>query len=74
MTLHPEMLNLAEAPALRPTGLVRSRRLLPRWTVIYGYEGLITRLRDLPGAKVAPGCPDDPVPDASAVLFPYDAR
>jgi Lecithin:cholesterol acyltransferase len=70
----PDRLSLAEAPDLRPTGLIRSRRLLPGWTVIHGYDGLIDRLGELPGAKVAPGRTDDPVPDANIVLFPYDFR
>jgi hypothetical protein len=67
-------LSLAESPTLRPVGLIRSRRLLPGWTVIHGYEKVVKGLRDLPGAIVAPGRPDDPVPDANVVLFPYDFR
>jgi hypothetical protein len=67
-------LSLAESPRLRPVGLIGSRQLLPGWTVIHGYEGLVKQLRGLPGAVVAPGRADDPVPDANVVLFPYDFR
>ncbi|WP_441246601.1 lipase family alpha/beta hydrolase [Kitasatospora sp. McL0602] len=59
---------------LRPTGLIRSKRLLPGWTVVPGYEQLVQRLRALPGVTVDEGRPDGRNPAADVVLFPYDFR
>jgi pimeloyl-ACP methyl ester carboxylesterase len=71
---HPGRLSLGEAPHLRPIGLIRSRRLVPGWTVIHGYNGLIRRLRQLPGAVVDEGNPRERNPNANVVLFGYDFR
>ena len=67
-------LSLAEAPALRPTGLIRSRAVVPGWTVVCGYDRLMASLGKLPGAVVDGGHPDERVPDANVVAFPYDFR
>ncbi|MFD0349775.1 hypothetical protein ACFQ0M_34635 [Kitasatospora aburaviensis] len=37
---------------LRPTGVIRSRRLLPGWTVVPGYERLIDALGALPDVRL----------------------
>ncbi|MEE1827300.1 hypothetical protein PUR61_34680 [Streptomyces sp. BE20] len=59
---------------LRPTGLIRSRRLLPGWTVVPGYERLLDGLRALPGVRLDEGHPDRRDPAANVVAFPYDFR
>jgi hypothetical protein len=51
----PERLSVAESPRLRPVGLIRSRQLVPGWTMVHGYEDPIKQLGRLPGAVVAPG-------------------
>ncbi|MFB6393595.1 esterase/lipase family protein [Polymorphospora lycopeni] len=40
----PELLSLAETPALEPVGLIRSLRPVPFWTAVPGYEGLLKAL------------------------------
>jgi hypothetical protein len=67
-------LSIAEAPALRPAGLIRSRAVVPGWTVVCGYDRLMASLGGLPGAVVDDGHPDRRVPDANVVAFPYDFR
>ncbi|MEU1520519.1 hypothetical protein ABZ490_51975 [Streptomyces sp. NPDC005811] len=59
---------------LRPTGLIRSKRLLPGWTVVPGYERLVAGLAALPGTVIDTGHPDQRNPNANVVLFPYDFR
>jgi lecithin:cholesterol acyltransferase len=60
---------------LRATGAVRSSCLVPGWTIIPGYEGLIKRLSALPGMdQVDLGHPDQRNPHADLVVFPYDFR
>ncbi len=46
-------LSLAEAPAVRPAGLIASHAVVPGWTVVCGYDRLMTALGELPGAVVA---------------------
>jgi Lecithin:cholesterol acyltransferase len=67
-------LSLAEAPEVRPTGLIRSRTVIPGWTVVCGYDRLMAALGQLPGAVVDDGHPDRRVPDANVAAFPYDFR
>ena len=67
-------LSLAEAPVVRPAGLIRSRAVVPGWTVVCGYDRLMAALGGLPGAVVDDGHPDRRVPDANVVAFPYDFR
>lgn len=67
-------LSLAEAPAVRPTGLIRSRAVVPGWTVVCGYDRLMAVLGRLPGAVADNGHPDRRVPNANVVAFPYDFR
>jgi pimeloyl-ACP methyl ester carboxylesterase len=74
LVVRPGLLSLAEAPDLRPAGLIRSRRLVPGWTVISGYDGLLRQLGTLPGAVVDDGHPDRRRPDANIVAVPYDFR
>nr|BFE63694.1 hypothetical protein GCM10020063_082200 [Dactylosporangium thailandense] len=70
----PGRLSLGESPRLEPVGLIRSRQLVPGWTVVHGYEGPSKRLRDLPGAIVAPGRAGEPVPDANILVGRSAAR
>jgi pimeloyl-ACP methyl ester carboxylesterase len=72
--LAPHRLSLAETPAPRPAGLIRSQAPLPGWTVICGYDRLMATLGRLPGAVVDDGHPDRRVTDANVVAFPYDFR
>ena len=67
-------LSLAEARVVRPTGLIRSRAVVPGWTVVCGYDRLMAALAALPGAVVDGGQPDRRVRDANVVAFPYDFR
>jgi pimeloyl-ACP methyl ester carboxylesterase len=71
---HPGELSFAEQPELTPVGLIKGRRLLPGWTVVHGYGGLLTRLGRLPGAVVDEGHPGQRVRGANVVAFPYDFR
>lgn len=73
LVFHPERTNLAENPRLTPRGLIRSKRLLPGWTVIDGYEGLWRKLRALPGIVADDGS-GERVPGANLVAFGYDFR
>lgn len=66
--------RLAVDEPLRATGLIRSKRLLPGWTVVPGYERLVANLQALPGAVVDTGHPEARNPAANVVLFPYDFR
>ncbi|MFB7473774.1 esterase/lipase family protein [Kitasatospora sp. NPDC056184] len=66
--------RLAPDEPLRPTGLIRSRRLLPGWTVVPGYERLLDGLRALPGVRLDEGHPDRRDPAANVVVLPYDFR
>ena len=50
----PGRLSLAENPHLTPVGLIKSKRLVPGWTVIEGYDRLWNRL-----ARLAGMVPDD---------------
>ncbi|MFF8596969.1 esterase/lipase family protein [Streptomyces sp. NPDC015220] len=59
---------------LRATGLIHSKRLLPGWTVVPGYERLVANLQALPGTVIDTGHPDRRDPAANVVLFPYDFR
>jgi len=72
--LAAHQLSLAEAPEVRPTGLIRSRTVIPGWTVVCGYDRLMAALGQLPGAVVDDGHPDRRVPDANVAAFPYDFR
>jgi len=69
-----ERLSLSANPHLRPVGLVTSKKLLPGWTVVRGYEGLLDGLATLPGAVVDRGVEGQRVTDANVVAFPYDFR
>jgi hypothetical protein len=66
--------RLAADEPLRAIGMTRSRRLLPGWTVIPGYEGLQRGLAALPGVRLDSGHPDHRDPHADVVVFPYDFR
>ncbi|WP_039932708.1 lipase/acyltransferase domain-containing protein [Streptomyces viridochromogenes] len=66
--------RLAVDEPLRAVGLIGSKRLLPGWTVVPGYERLVANLQALPGAVVDTGHPDRRDPAANVVLFPYDFR
>ncbi|MER5465098.1 hypothetical protein ABT010_31340 [Streptomyces sp. NPDC002668] len=66
--------RLAVDELLRPVGLIRSKRLLPGWTVVPGYERQGAALQALPGVVMDTGHPDHRNPNANVVLFPYDFR
>ncbi|MEV7148488.1 hypothetical protein AB0O05_18540 [Streptomyces sp. NPDC093084] len=67
--------RLAPDEPLRAVGAVRSRSLLPGWTVVPGYDRLIAALGALPGLRrVDHGHPDRRDLDADLVVFPYDFR
>ena len=69
-----DRLSLAEAPAVRATGLIRSQALVPGWTVVCGFDRLMASLGRLPGAIVDEGHPDRRDLGANVVAFPYDFR
>lgn len=66
--------KLAGDDPIRATGMIRSRRLLPGWTIVPGYEGLERGLAGLPGVRLDSGHPDHRDPHADVVVFPYDFR
>ncbi|MFK0182441.1 hypothetical protein ACIQVR_41550 [Streptomyces xanthochromogenes] len=71
----PGRLSLEEEPHLRPVGLITSKRLLPGWTVVHGYEGLVQGVAaGFPDARIDVGHPERPDPRADVLLFPYDFR
>ncbi len=70
----PDRLDLSSAPSLVPTGLITSKRLLPGWTVVRGYERLLAGLGALPGAVVDDGHPFGRRLSATVAAFPYDFR
>ncbi|MFK0014835.1 esterase/lipase family protein [Streptomyces sp. NPDC091027] len=72
LLMRPDRLAIDEP--LRPVGLIRSKRLLPGWTVVPGYERQCAALQALPGVVMDVGHPDHRNPDANVVLFPYDFR
>lgn len=72
LLLRPHRLGMDEP--LRATGLIRSKRLLPGWTVVPGYERLVANLQALPGTVIDTGHPETRNPGANVVLFPYDFR
>jgi hypothetical protein len=53
----PEALSTAAHPRLVPVGLVPTRKAMPFWTPVHGYNGLLRRLGALPGAVVDDGTP-----------------
>jgi len=70
----PGRLSLAENPHLTPVGLIRSKRLVPGWTVIDGYDRLWDRLAGLHGMVPDEGIPGRRLPGANLVAFGYDFR
>ncbi|MCX4750401.1 hypothetical protein OG455_33665 [Kitasatospora sp. NBC_01287] len=66
--------RLAVDEPLRATGLISSKRLLPGWTVVPGYEKLLGGLRALPGVRLDEGHPERRDLAADVVVFPYDFR
>ncbi|MEU9181646.1 hypothetical protein AB0C90_33255 [Streptomyces sp. NPDC048550] len=75
LLVRPGRLSLDEEPELRPVGLITSKHLLPGWTVVHGYEGLVQGVgAGVPGARIDFGHPERPDPHADVLLFPYDFR
>jgi hypothetical protein len=70
----PRRLSLAESGDVVPAGLVRSRTLLPGWTVLPGYDRLLGALGRMPGAVLDTGDPARRVAGANVVAFGYDFR
>jgi pimeloyl-ACP methyl ester carboxylesterase len=73
LLLRPGRVSLEENPHLEPRGMISSKRLVPGWTVIDGYERLWSELSALPGAKVDDG-KGERVLGANVVAFGYDFR
>lgn len=73
LAVHPERFA---AEDLRPVGLIRSKRLLPGWTVVHGYGGIEGALRRALGGdvRIDRGHPDRVDDEADVLLFPYDFR
>ncbi len=72
LVLRQGRMNVSEQ--LDPVGLICSKRLVPGWTVIDGYDGLRMALQSLPGAVVDWGDPAVRVRGANIVAVPYDFR
>jgi len=72
--LRPERLSLGEHEHLEPVGLIRTRKAFGVWTAIPGYDRLLSRLGELPGAVVDDGTPAGRGMDANVVAVPYDFR
>ena len=71
---HPERLDVNASPTLTATGLITSKRWLPGWTVVHGYERLLAALGDRLEARVDLGDPSAPDWTATVAAFPYDFR
>ncbi len=69
-----ERLSLSDAPDLIPTGLIASKRWLPGWTVVHGYEKLLAGLGQRLGGRIDLGDPAEPRMNATVAAFPYDFR
>lgn len=72
--LWPERLSIGEHEWLEPVGLIRTRKAFGVWTAIPGYDGVLRRLGELPGAVVDDGSPCGYTVDATVVGVPYDFR
>ncbi len=69
--LQPDELDV-QRPVVA-VGAIRSKKLLPGWTLVHGYEGLVRSLAGDTGV-IDWGDPAKPVPDADVVVFGYDWR
>ncbi len=72
--IRPDVLSLDRYPALRPQGLIRSKKLFGPWGKIDGYERLLNTLRNLPGVVLDDGTSPHPVLHANVVAIGYDFR
>ncbi|MEW1635261.1 hypothetical protein AB0469_14395 [Streptomyces sp. NPDC093801] len=70
----PEPLSVEVNPRLVPVGLVPTRKAMPFWTPVHGYNGLLARLGALPGAVLDDGTPAGRTTAATVVGFGYDFR
>jgi hypothetical protein len=70
---HPERLSIAEHQRLAPRGLIPTRKAFGLWTVVPGYDGLLKRLGERPGAEVDDGTGERNL-RATVVAFGYDFR
>ncbi|MFE6866129.1 hypothetical protein ACFVFS_06200 [Kitasatospora sp. NPDC057692] len=70
----PQALSVDVNPRLVPVGLVPTRKAVPFWTPVHGYDGLLTRLGALPGAVLDDGTPGGRTTAATVVGFGYDFR
>ena len=73
LLLRPGRMSLDDNPHLEPRGMIRSKRLVPGWTVIDGYERLWNQLAALPDVTADDGT-GGRVPGANLVAFGYDFR
>ena len=73
LLMRPGRMSLQENAHLIPRGLIKSKRLVPGWTVIDGYDRLWKGLEGLPGV-VADTAEGARVPGANLVAFGYDFR
>jgi hypothetical protein len=74
LLLRPELLGLGEHARLVPVGLVKTRKPVPCWTAVYGYDRLLDGLGGMDGAVVDDGSPAGRDLDADVVAVPYDFR
>lgn len=70
----PGRLSIGEHERLAPAGLIPTRRAFGLWTVVPGYDGLLRRLGERPGAVLDDGTRPEPNLDATVVAFGYDFR
>ncbi|MGW6914294.1 esterase/lipase family protein [Kitasatospora sp. NPDC054939] len=70
----PEALSVDVNPRLVPVGLVPTRKAMPSWTPVHGYNGLLARLGSLRGAVLDDGTPGGRTTAATVVGFGYDFR
>jgi hypothetical protein len=74
LLLRPERLSLGEHAGLAPVGLIKTRKPVPCWTAVHGYDRLLDGLGRLDGSVVDDGSPAGRNLDANVVAVPYDFR
>jgi hypothetical protein len=70
----PERLSVGEHARLVPVGLIKTRKPVPCWTAVHGYDALLNALGCLERTVVDDGTPAGRDLDANVVAVPYDFR
>jgi len=72
--LDPSGLEVGDDDGIRATAAISDWRILPGWSVIDGYAGLVDEVSRVTGLGVDWGDPDRPDDNAQIAVVPYDFR